>query len=416
MRKHQDITRKTDLREGRPVWAGAGRDVAKSFGLTVNDPPQRDIRCDVVVVGAGISGAMAAAELVDCGLSVVMIDRRGVLLGSTPASTALVQYDIDVPITKLVRMIGLEKAQRAWQRARLGLDSLTGRMHELGIYASAQTTVQDVLYLSGNVLNVGGLKNEIAHRRAAGLHAGFVGRQELAEKYGIIGAGAVRHHGNLAPDPVRLAAGFLRHAVDRGMRIYAPCEAAEINDHPRGIDIQLRGGATIKARHAVFATGYEFLKPLRSTRHSISSTYVIATVPQDKAVVDGMPMIWEASDPYLYLRRTRDGRIVCGGEDDDISDPDVRDARLPRKAERLAAKLKKLMPAVDARYDHVWAGSFGTSTTGLPLIGAAPAYRNCYVIMGFGGNGIVFSRIASEIVTSMISGKDDCDADLFTPV
>ena len=32
------------------------------------------------------------------------------------------------------------------------------------------------------------------------------------------------------------------------------------------------------------------------------------------------PSIWEASDPYLYMRATADGRVICGGEDEEFSD------------------------------------------------------------------------------------------------
>jgi hypothetical protein len=33
--------------------------------------------------------------------------------------------------------------------------------------------------------------------------------------------------------------------------------------------------------------------------------------------------------------------------------------------------------------------------------------------MVFGGNGITYSRIAAEVVTSQITGRRDLDADLF---
>jgi len=34
-------------------------------------------------------------------------------------------------------------------------------------------------------------------------------------------------------------------------------------------------------------------------------------------------------------------------------------------------------------------------------------------VMGYGGNGITFSQIASELVLSAVSGLDDTDAELF---
>lgn len=60
-----------------------------------------------------------------------------------------------------------------------------------------------------------------------------------------------------------------------------------------------------------------------------------------------------------------------------------------------------------------WTGSFGTTTTGLPYIGAIPRHPRVHAVMGYGGNGITFSRIASEIVSASIKGLADTDAGLF---
>jgi 3-hydroxyacyl-CoA dehydrogenase len=64
----------------------------------------------VLVIGAGITGAMIADAVVESGLSVVMVDRRG---------AALVQYKIDTPLIYLARKIGKANAVRAWRRWRL---------------------------------------------------------------------------------------------------------------------------------------------------------------------------------------------------------------------------------------------------------------------------------------------------------
>lgn len=54
-------------------------------------------------------------------------------------------------------------------------------------------------------------------------------------------------------------------------------------------------------------------------------------------------MIWEASDPYLYLRTTPEGRIICGGEDEEFTDEEKRNALIPAKVTRLRSKLRRLM-------------------------------------------------------------------------
>lgn len=39
--------------------------------------------------------------------------------------------------------------------------------------------------------------------------------------------------------------------------------------------------------------------------------------------------------------------------------------------------------------------------------------RDIVTVMGFGGNGITFSQIASELVASRLDGRTDGDFDLF---
>ena len=78
----------------------------------------------MLVIGAGITGAMVADALAQAGFGVIVVDRRGPAKGSTAASTALVQYEIDQPLTRLSRQIGPRDAVRAWRRTRLAVDAL----------------------------------------------------------------------------------------------------------------------------------------------------------------------------------------------------------------------------------------------------------------------------------------------------
>jgi glycine/D-amino acid oxidase-like deaminating enzyme len=124
-------------------------------------------------------------------------------------------------------------------------------------------------------------------------------------------------------------------------------------------------------------------------------------------------MIAEAADPYLYLREGPDGRIICGGEDEDVADPDARDRLLSAKIGAIRDKLGRLLPGVDPTPEFGWAGTFGDSETGLPSIGWVPGLPNAMAVLGFGGNGMVYARIAAEVITAVLRGKTDPDADLY---
>ena len=64
------------------------------------------------------------------------------------------------------------------------------------------------------------------------------------------------------------------------------------------------------------ATGYEMMKGIPRKGNKIISSWSIATRPQPRAIWPTAAMIWEAANPYLYIRTTPRGEIICGGEDD----------------------------------------------------------------------------------------------------
>ncbi|PDQ23030.1 FAD-dependent oxidoreductase [Mesorhizobium sanjuanii] len=399
------MKRKLDLRGGKPVWFSYRAPSVPVEKLT------RDVKTDVLVIGMGISGAMAAEALTRAGHSVICIDRRGPLKGSTSATTALVQFELDQPLTKLATIKNKADAEQAWRRSRLAVINLSGRIAELGIDCSLSCLPS--LYLAGNLLDPAELQAEAEARRQAGIAATYLTRQALAERFGIHRAGAILSHGNIALDPRKLTAGLLLKSLARKARFYAPVEATAIEHGRSQVTVGTSLGPIITARHLVLATGYELTDLIPATRHRIVSTWAVATGRQPKAIWTDAALIWEASDPYLYIRATADGRVICGGEDEDFTDEAHRDALIADKAERLTEKLGSLFPKLDVRPEFAWAGSFGTTTSGLPYIGALPDHPRVHAVMGYGGNGITFSQIASEIVASAIDGGDDTDTGLF---
>jgi glycine/D-amino acid oxidase-like deaminating enzyme len=77
------------------------------------DYPQLDkkINCVVVILGGGITADINAFILVETGIPCVLIEKRSIGLGSTIATTALLQYQIDTPLSKLIGLRGEEQAK-----------------------------------------------------------------------------------------------------------------------------------------------------------------------------------------------------------------------------------------------------------------------------------------------------------------
>lgn len=150
-------------------------------------------------------------------------------------------------------------------------------------------------------------------------------------------------------DPRALTSGILRRARQLGAQLFAPREIVDIQSGKRVARAVTKDGLTINARQIVFCTGYQLPKIVPRHGHSISSTWVIATNPQPRHLWPEECLIWEAADPYLYVRATKDWRVICGGEDEEFADEDHRDAQLSGKTKTLEKKLAMLLPKVDAR-------------------------------------------------------------------
>ena len=399
------VTEKRDLRTGTPVWAGYGSPRIATRKL------EASLATDVVVVGAGITGAMVAEAVASAGLATVILDRRPPGKGSTAASTALLQFEIDTPLIRLAEQIGMEKASRAWRRSHRAVGDLAQQVNALDIACDFRP--RTALYLAGDRLDASELAEEGRQRTAIGLPCRYLARPELQAYAGLDRDAALLSRGAADVNPVLLTTGLLTTAIERGARVFCPEQLAEVVPLGKHVQMVTADGIELQAKSLIFATGYELADGVPRTGHRHSSTWAFATPPQPQNLWPQQDLIWEAADPYLYIRTTRDGRVVVGGEDESLDDEAARDRLLPAKIAALQGKLKTLLPSLDVSADFAWAGTFGESDTGLPTIGAVPGMPNCYAVLGYGGNGITFSAVAAQIVRSLVCGATDPDTDLF---
>jgi glycine/D-amino acid oxidase-like deaminating enzyme len=213
------VTNPRNLRTAQSIWKPP-----RERALP-HDPLTADLKADVLVIGAGITGAMIADALSVAGRQVVVVDKRGLAKGSTAASTALVQYEIDTPLTRLARKIGKSAAVRAWRRSRLAVDELAARLCELKPNAAV---ARPTLLLEGTELDAKGLLREQAAHQVAGLVSMFLDRPAVRSRFGISGRAALLAHGDFVLNPRATTLTFLRAATERRARIFAPVDIAAI--------------------------------------------------------------------------------------------------------------------------------------------------------------------------------------------
>ena len=118
-----------DLHSGLPYW------VVKNSLLDYFHPLEDDFSTDIVVVGSGITGALMVHELCSAGLRCCMVDKRSIATGSSIASTALLQYEIDVPLCEMAEIIGEDNAVSAYRASLASIADIEKVLKETGVDA-----------------------------------------------------------------------------------------------------------------------------------------------------------------------------------------------------------------------------------------------------------------------------------------
>ncbi|SED47227.1 FAD-binding oxidoreductase [Rhodobacter sp. 24-YEA-8] len=406
MAKHKANTRKDDLRIGTPFWVKTPHSKVDAQSALTRD------RFDLIVVGAGISGALVAEALTRAGKSVLILDRRPAVRGSTPASTAMIQHEIDVPLTRLRKKIGKDHADRAWLRSVRAVEDLVSLATKLKL--DCQMRAKPALYLAGNDLGARALANEAKARAEIGIRADYLKRADLMARCGMDRTAAIWSDASASANPAQLTAGLLLAALSRKAQIVSPVEITDMAELPSGIALSTSQGEVLVAGHAVFCTGYEYLPQMKTKSHHVTSTWALASEPISE-LPDWMrdTITWEAAEPYLYFRTDEAGRVIAGGEDEDASETNSDPKKLAKKARTIAQKLHDLTGVKIGKPAYTWSAPFSVTDDGLPIIDRVPGFERIYSVMGFGGNGITFSMIGAQIIASAIAGKPDPDAEIF---
>jgi len=402
------VTHKRKLRGGDPLWLAKGNPAIK----TVHDVPRR--LWDVIIVGAGITGALIAHRLTGSGQKVLILDRRNAFHGSTAASTALIQWDIDRTLTELAERRGIREARDIYRMSLGAVRSLAQLIGEENIACGWRA--REALYLSGDAHGFRALKMEADLRDRNGLPSHFVDGNELRLEHGFDRSGAIlsRVAGEL--DPVKLTKALLSRARAKGAVLVSPAEVTVCESGRDRIGLLTKDGSAFEARRAVFATGYETLKQIPRSSYTVISTWALATKPlSPEQFWPGRKIVWEASDPYLYFRTTSDNRIIVGGEDEDFADDASRDRLIASKSKAIFRKLKRLLPGRRLEIAHQWAGNFAETEDGLPIIAEPDGLKRCLAVLGAGGNGITFSVIAADIAAAWVGGRKARGAKYFKP-
>ena len=377
-------------------------------GLSYSYPSLKDdVTCDVLVIGGGITGALMAFQLSSEGYKTILIDKNDVSLGSTSATTAILQYELDEPLYSLIDKVGEEAAVDTYKHGVEVIDWLNETIHSLGLNCDFE--MKNSVFFAREEKDIDWLRKEFECRKQHGLNVKWLSAAELLKSYHVAGSSAIVSDKAASVDAYALTHQLLHYSVTHyGLRVFDHTAMVDVSNEGECPMVFTDNDSKITCKHVVYSTGYETQSILREPVAKLVSTYALVSEPL-KVLPPQIytSVFWDTTDPYFYMRTTTDGRLLIGGADEPFTNPLRRDELMEKKDEELMHLFRTALPDMSMTPDFSWGGTFGITKDSMPYIGTHPDHANSFFVLGYGGNGITFSLMAMKMLSDTLAGREN---------
>lgn len=372
-----------------------------------------DIQADVLVIGGGVTGALALWNFTRKGIPCVLVDGGRFGLRSTAITTALLQYELEDNFDELVKQMPVDDVRDAYLIGCDALKEVDDILAQLGNRCDYQK--RDTLLLSQTPKDVTALRREYENRVRLGLDVAFYDEKNNPTPFQLK-AGVFSRLGGASLNPYLFARQLLAASEQTGARLYENTRVRALEFLDGTVTAQAEYGYQISAKAVVLATGYE--TSLAGTRNFCTKqiTYNIAARPPE-SLGDISFMARDNKTNYHYFRTLPDGRLVFGGCDSKLTAKGIDASTAEKKYSRLLQDLNRwLVDAQEpAQLDTAFAGIFGVTPDNLGVVGSDETRPNLMYCLGYGANGILFAAIGAKLLAEQYCGRPQPRLRLFDP-
>ena len=379
-------------------------DTAGSAGRAARPRLEGDLRVDVAVVGAGITGTTTALLLKEAGLDVALVEMGEVCQGVTGHTTAKITPLQSTTYAQLVAKFNEETARVYAEAQTVGLQEVRRLVREHAIDCDLET--RPAATYTTDPGSVQQLRDEVDGAVAAGLPARFTTALDLP--YPV--AGAVVLDDSAQFHPRRYVQALADAVAGDGSHVFEGSRVVDVRDGapariatPEG---SVEADAVVVATHLPLVDrGWFFAKahPVRSYAIAVA---VDGPVPETMAISIDSP----TRSVRSYVRADGTRGLVLGGESHKPGD----DEDEQRHWEALVAWAHEHFAVRSV--DHLWSAQDYTPVDGLPYVGkVARTSRALYAATGFRKWGMSNGTAAGVLLRDLVMGRTSPWASTFDP-
>lgn len=327
------------------------------------------VRADAIVIGAGFTGLSTALNLRKAGIDVVVVEAAEPGWGASGRNNGQVIPTLSRPDPDDIETRHGEAGERFVHLLRDCASTLFKTVREHGIQAEAEQTGWMQPVHSPGRMAIAERRVRQWSRRGAPVELLDAGQmQKMTGSHAWHGGFWNRTGGHI--NPLALARGLARAALDAGARIYAHTPALDFVRR-EGCWVVRTPAGEVRARALVLATNTytgEFSSALapRIAREVVPiRSWQMATQPLPESVratvIPGRQALSDTHGELVFARFDARHRLITGGA---ILLPFDRADRLKAA---VGARIERLWPQIgQARFDYIWNGYVGMTDDFMP--------------------------------------------------
>lgn len=381
-------------------------DTSEPFVSRSPDVP--DGSCDVVVVGAGITGTAAALALAKKGARVMVCEAETVGHAASGRNGGMCNNGFAQDYASLSQRIGTELANRLYLAFDAGVDTVERLIREESIDCDFVRTGK--LKLAAKPEHYDKLARSQALLAASvDPDTRLLTKAELCDEIG-----SNHYHGGLIFEKSagmhvgRYVRGLAKAAESRGAYILERTPVLGLQRGSRCGYVVRTPRGEICAPQVLLASGISQIGPLGWIRRRIVpvGAFLIVTEPLPQELLDRLlptrRMATDTKNFVNFFRVTPDNRMLFGGR-----------ARFAtsnlRSDEKSGLILRQQMATVypeltDVRIDYCWGGMVDMTANRLPRAGQRDGV---YYSMGYSGHGTQMATLMGTLMAEIMDGRAD---------
>jgi glycine/D-amino acid oxidase-like deaminating enzyme/nitrite reductase/ring-hydroxylating ferredoxin subunit len=365
-----------------------------------------DLKCDVAIIGGGITGILCSYFLSKKGVKPVIIEADRILQGTTGHTTAKITSQHGLIYNKIKSQVGEELAKQYADANETAIKMYRNLIKEYNI--QCDFTEQSAYVYTQEDYYIDKIQSEVDTASKLGIKATYL---ESAPLHFPTKA-AVRFDVQAQFHPRKFLLSLLNKIIDNGVKIFEQNRIVDIEEE-NGYTLSTNKGKKVFADKVIIASHYPFYNKhgLYFSKIYPDRSYVVAIKTKEKYPGG---MFINAEEPVRSLRNQvshNDEYILVGGEnhkpgqgEDTISHYD-----------NLINFSKEIFTVEDIPYR--WSTQDCMTMDGLPYAGQLTENTpNLFFASGYGKWGMTNSMASSIILSNLIVEGKSAWEDVYSPL